>query len=530
MNKRRNQVAERILDLTLEIIYVLTGEDYEVVKKPHAHATTILKPRVSGGFSRTMSSAHPVICDRNHEKKILNLSSTIIQLLTGEELEYVEEHELMENSVETIDLDMKRRETCSEEFPPLRDGARSAQSDITPSGVKDESDSREDGILALTDISGQSGHPPTGIKVEPTTRPAGSSSDTMRCPHTESKCFKVESDLCRQEMYEDTDVDLSTDYLCIRIKEESDSCEGDLTDVDNNGQTDASKRRKSFSLSETRSDTGEVSCDAIQGGKKQFSCSECGKCFNQKWNFINHQKTHTGEKPYKCTECGKCYTQSANLATHKKRIHTGEKPFKCNECGKCFTQATLLASHEMIHTGEKPFKCPNCEKCFNQKSNLIKHQRIHTGEKPFKCGECGKCFTWATLLASHVRIHTGEKPFKCAECGKCFTQAAHLASHKLIHTGEKTFKCPECGKCFIQKSNLVKHQTIHTGEKPFKCTECGKCFNQKFNLVKHQTIHTGDRPFKCTDCGKTFSRPMQLATHKKTHIAETTHGAERGKS
>ncbi|XP_077111739.1 uncharacterized protein LOC143767361 isoform X2 [Ranitomeya variabilis] len=114
--------------------------------------------------------------------------------------------------------------------------------------------------------------------------------------------------------------------------------------------------------------------------KKQFSCSECEKCFISKATLLIHQRIHTGEKPYSCSECGRCFNQKTNLVTHQRR-HTGEQLFSCSECGKGFNQKINLVTHQRIHTGEKPYSCSECGKCFTDKSSFVRHQRTHTGKK-----------------------------------------------------------------------------------------------------------------------------------------------------
>ncbi|XP_077111815.1 uncharacterized protein LOC143767394 isoform X1 [Ranitomeya variabilis] len=250
--------------------------------------------------------------------------------------------------------------------------------------------------------------------------------------------------------------------------------------------------------------------------EKSFSCSECQKCFISKSHLVIHERIHTGEKLFSCSECGKCFISESNLAAHQ-RIHRKDKSYSCSECGKCFILKSNLVAHERIHTKEKPYSCSECGKCFTQKGTLLYHQRTHTGEKPYSCLECEKCFSCKSHLDAHQRIHTKEKPYACSICGKCFTQKTSLDFHHRTHTGEKPFSCPKCGKCFGDKSYLVVHQRIHTNEKPHSCSECGKCFRNKWDLVRHQRIHAGGKSFSCRECGKCFNDRSTLSSHKRTH-------------
>ncbi|XP_044140147.1 E3 SUMO-protein ligase ZBED1-like isoform X1 [Bufo gargarizans] len=82
MDTDRDLMAARILDITLEIIYLITGEDYTVVKKSSGECVT---PHVSGEWSRTpgaITGPPPYLLI--HEQKILELTNKITELLTRE--------------------------------------------------------------------------------------------------------------------------------------------------------------------------------------------------------------------------------------------------------------------------------------------------------------------------------------------------------------------------------------------------------------------------------------------------------------
>ncbi|XP_032363836.1 zinc finger protein 16 [Etheostoma spectabile] len=151
--------------------------------------------------------------------------------------------------------------------------------------------------------------------------------------------------------------------------------------------------------------------------KKTFSCSECGKRFDQKGNLNRHMRTHTGEKPFSCSDCGKAFSDSGNLKKHM-ITHTGEKPFSCSECGKAFSESGSLKKHMMTHTGEKPFSCLVCKKSFTQRGNLRSHMAIiHTGEKRFNCSVCNKRYARCSRIKTHTCVGPMEPEADGEDCG-----------------------------------------------------------------------------------------------------------------
>ncbi|XP_073416348.1 uncharacterized protein [Dendrobates tinctorius] len=552
----RDKMAERILHLTLEILFRLTGEDYTVVKKTSSERC---QDPVSEGWGRHLSPItgppppppHPLIHEAINDQKILELAYKMIELLTGEvsircrdvavyfsleEWEYIEGQKhlykdfMMEVLQPLTSPDLSSKRTTPERCPcPLLPQDCKQEDPNVPQDHQGEDLTHINTIETYVrgDEVCKVAIPTYDYPADDCTRRSEGQltssifkSDDLKIPQDTIEVNAITPDLpsslhCK---------DISSDPLKQVLS--SDSL---LTITENKSlkiifkKNIAPKANKPFSRSECGNtfplEKSFFKHQKIHTSENRFFCSKCGRCFNQKSNLVTHQRTHTEEKTFSCSECGKCFNQKSEVVTHQ-RTHTGEKPLSCSECGKCFKCKSDLDSHQRTHRGEKPFSCSECGKCFKWKTNLIKHQRTHRGEKPFSCSECGKCFKWKTNLIKHQRTHTGEKPFSCSECWRCFTDKSNLTKHQRTHTSEKPFSCSECGKCFKQKSDFVQHQRTHTSEKPYPCSECGKYFSQKWIFVRHQRTHTGEKPFSCSECGKYFNQKWILVRHQKTHTGE----------
>ncbi|XP_073406387.1 uncharacterized protein [Dendrobates tinctorius] len=548
----RGKMVERILHLTLEILFRLTGEDYTVVKKTSSEHC---KATVSEGWKRHLSPItgpplYPLIDEDINDQNILELAYKMIELLTGEvpircqdvavyfsmeEWDYLERHKDLYKDV-TMEVPqpltspvLSSKRTTSERCPrPLLPQDCKQEDPNVPQDHQGED---------LTHINSSEiyvrGY--EWYKEEIPTYDYPDDGDRRSKGQLTSSIFKSDDLVITQDTME---VNAITPDIPSSLHSKNLSCDPlkqvlpseSLQTIKKNksqkrgiSKQIALKSKKPITHSEYGNSfplkTSFVIHQKSHIEEKRFSCSKCGKNFNQESDLVKHERIHTEDKPYSCSECGKCFNWKSYLTSHQ-RTHTGEKPYSCSECGKCFNWKSYLTSHQRTHTGEKPYSCSECGKCFGQKSHLVTHHRTHKMEKPFPCSECGKCFGHKSDLVRHQRTHTGEKPFSCSECGKSLTRKSFLVAHQRIHKGEKPYSCSECGKCFLYKSHLITHQRAHTGEKPYTCSECGKCWADKSRLVQHQRTHTGEKPFSCSECGKCWAHKSSLFRHQRTHIGE----------
>ncbi|XP_077136670.1 uncharacterized protein LOC143793518 isoform X2 [Ranitomeya variabilis] len=581
MDEDRDETTRRLFHLALEIVSLLSGEDYTIVRKtPGDGVTPIIHLQESGGRSPgpiTEPPPHSLLHERN--KKILELSNKMIELLSGEvpircqdvavylsmeEWEYLEGHQ------------DRYKDFIMEELRPLvpKDGSRRRNPPERCPRPLYPQDCPEDNHNIPEDHQGEDLFDLKVVVIEGETMDEWADQQDgsrrrnppERCPRPlypkdcpeenhnipedhqdgETTQIKVEDESGEDEqMSEDQPCRSEVEEIPVGFTTENHSQNPEGTfmfllnyKVDNE---DIKQRAAEENLITRNVNSGlyntnllynppnhkELSAAQFQivttsmGLKegKRFQCGECGKQFTKSSGLFTHRKFHTWKKPYACSECGKWFTDKANLVIHE-RSHTGEKPYSCTECGRGFTSKSSLVRHERVHTGEKPYSCSVCGKCFAHRSDLIKHQRSHTGEKPYSCSECGKCFTDKSSLVKHLKSHTGEKPFSCLECGKCFLTKAKLRDHHRNHTGERPFSCLLCGKGFTDKSSFVRHERGHTGEKPFSCSQCGKSFTDKSSLVRHERNHTGEKPYSCSECGKCFTHQSDLIKHLRIHTGE----------
>ncbi|KAM4034859.1 oocyte zinc finger protein XlCOF8.4-like [Anomaloglossus baeobatrachus] len=371
-------MAERILHLTLEILFRLTGEDYTVVKKTSSERC---QAPVSEGWRRPLSPItgpppHPPIHEDINDQKILELTYKMIELLTGEV------------PIRCQDVSVY---FSMEEWEYL-EGHKDLYEDV------------------MTEVP------------QPLTSPVLSSKRTTpeRCPHPllPQDCKQEDPDVSQDHQGEDL-THINTTETYVRGDERS------KEEIPTDNRPDDCTRRLEAQLTYSifKSDDLDITQDITEVNatipdipsslhRKALSSGSCKQVLpSNSSQTINKTKSHKrGIKNRSLHTAKKAFSTSEFQKIHNK-IPTGEKSFLCSECGKYFNQRSLLVRHQRTHAGEQPYSCSDCEKCFTQTADLVRHQRTHTGEKPFLCTECGRCFANKSSLVRHQRTHTGEKPY-----------------------------------------------------------------------------------------------------------------------
>lgn len=301
--------------------------------------------------------------------------------------------------------------------------------------------------------------------------------------------------------------------------------------------------------------------DSLASDLPPFSCSGCGKLFQEKSRLQRHELVHTEDRPFMCPACEQRFKYKDSLRKHLvfcKKYNDGPRPYLCPDCGKGFHEP----SHVTQHQKSTHNVCPVCKARFSAQTELKLHLKSHEvggtlqpGENPLTCSDCGKTYRDKWHLEQHMASHTGDTYSTCPVCDKGFRSRSYLPQHmELVHpicpfcktrfmdkaflkehmkthaeaegldsSEEGPFSCSECKRTFKNNSRMQRHMLVHTQERIHKCPACEKDFKYKDCLTKHlvfcRKTTEGDlraRPHKCPDCEERFSRKPFLILHLKT--------------
>ncbi|KAM4043602.1 uncharacterized protein ACNLHF_013837 isoform 1-T2 [Anomaloglossus baeobatrachus] len=375
------EISRSIIDIALEIICVLSGEDYTVVRTTPGNLNQIPKP-----------SPTSLIPERR--EKILELTSKITELLTEEETagrlystSYHAGHQdvMMEDWRLFLSHDGSWRRNQPEGCSTLY------SQDCPEENHRGEDLIHEEG---KTDFMAEQQY---GLSVRnPTERCPAPLYPPERCPAPLYPPERCPAPLYSKDCLEDHQ---GRDLTIIKVEGEEEQmmddqpCMSDVKEEIPDDDPAEDSRRNMLS----------VNCKIEDEDVLQNSSEENRLTLNI------HPKPHGTDLSHHSTPRGPFPDPSQIVTTSTSQDHI--QGFQCGECGKQFAKRASLSIHQKSHLRKKPFFCTECEKYFTYKSSFIKHQRSHTGEKPYSCSQCGKCFTNRSQLVTHERSHTGVTPY-----------------------------------------------------------------------------------------------------------------------
>ncbi|XP_068112185.1 zinc finger protein 551-like [Hyperolius riggenbachi] len=558
MDAHQSHMTQKILKIALEIIYLLTGEDYGPVKKVSTDETP--GSSYHHFFKGLCRSQSPIMEPPSSSltletdiKKILQLISKMIELLTGEvpvrsqdvavyfsmeEWQYMEEHEAL------------YKEALMES--PLLFTSPGESSNGRSSGSLYSWDSTVENIQGENAIT---------IKVE--------------VKDEEEETLVKGDEPCKEE---EIPTEISTAGSYSGIKSEMyplfyGSCETTEKSIteDPQDETVISPNYNSWYLSSssgffsedehfTLDPESHQTGDGCQTGAIissscnpwLFSTSGPPSVFNSVEHFNVESEMHQSEEADQAgtilsstfqpqyfssprryslsndneqftTDCATLQTENISHPNCSKSHHNLLTPStlpsedehltvdsKKRQSSKGRKKVGLFSgSNPKHHNSSRPSSLSNNFKCVK-----VDSRTSHTGEvgrtestvPPSFKKKCSESSRSPSLFKKNEHVATNSK-----------TQLSGVPPKQKAHPGKKVFTCEECGKTLTRKENLISHKRIHSGEKPFSCSECGKTFKKNSHLFKHRQIHTGQKPFSCSECGRSFAWKGDLVVHERIH-------------
>ncbi|XP_063807189.1 oocyte zinc finger protein XlCOF7.1-like isoform X8 [Pseudophryne corroboree] len=439
-DRNKDLIIDKLLSLTMEIICLLTREDFIVVRKSGDQVTDISGPPVSDRSSGTQSPnseapPHAPTEERNRDRNI-QPPTEVYPRETGKVPGKCKDVEVS-FSVTEWDYSGGHNDVVMDP-PQLRDSVGECSSRSPPGRCETPLYSgdyiKEENRIVIEDYQAEPGHGvyhPQCKEEEPVPDPTSSGgcssrnpADPCDTPLYSPGCIEEENRTVTQE-YQDEPGHVIYHRQC---KEEAVPAEirpGGCNPTHPADPCDTPLYTPGCMGEENRMISQDY--QAVPGD---------GMCYQQckeedvpaEIRSGPHASSHYPEKTYQCSECQQCFPNHSALLTHQ-QTHSASNLYRCSASAPkrhvpSSSDVTLRTNCLIVTVGNP----------LHQRSRLLSHKRTHTGERPFSCLECGRCFTRRYGLTTRQRIHTGEKPFKCTECGQRFGQRSHLVKHQRTHS------------------------------------------------------------------------------------------------
>ncbi|XP_022830639.1 zinc finger and SCAN domain-containing protein 2-like [Spodoptera litura] len=206
----------------------------------------------------------------------------------------------------------------------------------------------------------------------------------------------------------------------------------------------------------------------------EFKCYNCALGFLFKDTYQTHMMRHEEEEK-----------DSSGLHQHLKRFHMtrpGNRTYSCSVCGKNYNNQAAVRTHMIKHIHRK-FSCDQCTSIFSSPYTLSQHKKKHVQteeSKEFFCETCGLSYSTRKSLLAHQRqsLNHQSRSFECPICNRTCPNEKSLASHiSAVHSTSKDFSCSTCSARYTNRKSLVRHIRSHTNPTPIKLAYCHICGN-----------------------------------------------------
>uniref|UniRef100_A0A8C5MQJ2 C2H2-type domain-containing protein n=1 Tax=Leptobrachium leishanense TaxID=445787 RepID=A0A8C5MQJ2_9ANUR len=558
----RDGMTQSILNLALEIIHLLTGEDFIVVKiNENDTDTRISGPCVSEGFSKTHNLDTKLLSKspthkKTNDEKILELSNQIIRLLTGEvpircedvtvylsmeEWEYVERHKELYRDVVMETHQPLSPPECQNEIKseaktkvggrrPRKQKLRRRWSKPIKNVVKRVIPNKEELELQLANATEPTRTQGTSLfnRETPTVHKGditgGYPSPESTHPHMAETASYVEGNSPNAVIYAPTE-QAQTEYPPTLTRNISTECErSNLAPFDVSRPKDNTPIK--YGSSHIKKEPGLCQEDSF----KSYTTTDLDRVMTESNSWVQENL----KEPNICPSKGHAQIQYSS--------HIKEEPVSCEEdnlpVSETYPREHPQTVYPAFHIKEEPSSCVGREPSDVYTPTVhtqTEYLSTHIKEDPTSCdrnhNNTGTYITTEHTQTEYTFAHyrgygnvnnNVQKSFsvqKPTDYSNKDTDNLPVQSHQVTHGTDRIYSCPVCQKYFTSLTGLEKHQTVHKGKK-LACAQCGKLFFYKSSLVIHQRIHTGEKLFSCPVCGKCFTNNSNLVVHQRIHTGE----------
>ncbi|XP_068113114.1 gastrula zinc finger protein XlCGF53.1-like [Hyperolius riggenbachi] len=441
MDDVQSHMTESMLNLNLEIICLLTGEDFSPVKS---------------GDQVTISVGPCLTRTRERDKKILEITNKITKMLSGEDDKPMDEKYEIKVDVEDTHLYGNREFQVKGDMMTIKEEEEETY-------VRSDQPSMEEGDMMRTSKEEEE----TYVKSDQQSMEEG---DMMRTVKEEEEIYMRSDQQCMGEGDMRTIKKEEEKYV---RRDQQSMKEGDMMrtikEEDNTYlRSDQQPMEEGDMMRTIKEEEEETYVRSFQQPAKESGLLE--KIKKEEFSLGTFTDDHYIGSP-----------SEGSLISPSDYAAVGNDITQCFPGGNPITGNT---HHSLYHEERSPD--PSNPEKYSSKSCIVRHGR----GKMFLCSECDKHFKRKSHLVAHQKEHREETLFSCSECDKAFILKSSLLSHQSGHTGDCSSSCSECEKTFISRQALHMHQRSHNRD-CLLCEDCGKSFISIADLLQHRRIHTG---------------------------------------